>query len=361
MKAKIYLLLIALPLMVWGCSDRMTYTEKRSGELSKGYRDSELSLEFNGEQTTNKSVFFYTDDLHNAEVSFNYLIPGEQSVATTATMSDGTEAGSYNFTGGHTNADREITYTGTVGDRLTAQLTYRSLSQAVGKWQTVKVMGKHIQFDIEPSHEGATIDMKGFRGNHVVPLVSVGTEKSLQSEIAGLSNLLFMMVVSLEVDLQENGGLIASWTSTMPMIGNGQSQPGMVRFNTGGGKLFAAVAIDKLMEGGDLGSLEIPEIAPGDVMNIYNLLHKVYTGLPLPLQFPEEEKIEVRLTREMMLPYLDLVFGLLDGVVGDLDLGSIGNILGVNGEILSAFLPELKSAIVDSPKFDIVITLNKKK
>lgn len=363
MKAKIYFLLAALPLLVWGCSDDESFTEQRARELSKVYRGDGLSLEVNGEQTSDKTVELHTTDLQNAEVSFNYLIPGENPLTTTAALTPTSQTGSYTFSGESINADREIRYTGSVGDKLAAQMTYRSLSPAVGKWGTVKVSGKHVQLDIIPSHEGATIDMKGFRGNYVVPLVSTGNEKSLQSEITGLGNLLFLIVMSLDVDLQENGDLTASWTINLPTKSEGSSQPGMVRFNVNEGRLYAAVAIDKMLFGGDSEELNLDifeNISTADIPVIYDLLQKVYMGLPLVLDFPVDGKIEVRLTREMMMPYLDVIFPLLTGLVADLDLGAIGTALGLSGEILAEFLPELQNAIVTSQKFDLVITLNKK-
>lgn len=343
-------------ILLVSCDDSENQTQKRSEELSKVYRDEALIMTLNNQEIHDKAVEFRTHDLNTATLSIRYLIPGESPLNIKEVelnrMNQSTD--SYSFVTSASNSHRDIQINGSIGDKMNMDIQLKVTSPLAGIWAPMR--GTDLQGPLElrivPGQENATINMHGILGYEVLPVTG---EEGFNVLIKNLGGLIFGLI-TINLDLKENSKLVAHWKSFLLGIPASQSDENMVRYNVVNDRVFAAVAIDKLL-------FPTPETRITEASNIeiiIALLQSVYQGIPLNIAFTEDNNtVQVSVTKEMMIPYLDALVELALPLLADIDLGDIGIMLGVTKENLPLFIGELVRVIKESKEFDIQLNITR--
>lgn len=353
MKIRAALLTVFSIALFLSCDGSESWTDKRSEELSKVYRDESLLMTFNDQEVFHKAVEFQTNDLSKANLAIRYLIPGESPLdikeVTLNQINQSTD--SYSFVTSSLNSNREINITGSIGDKMNMDIHFKVTSPLSGTWSPTPTTLNEapLKLKITPGSGSQTINMYGIMDNQEIPLVG-GFDELIK--IVGSS--IFGFVIQASLDLPDSGDLIAHWKMILGMPS--QSEEGMVRYNMVEDRVFVAVAIDNLIAAN-------PETTRANTSNveiIISLLQRIYQGIPLPITFSEnDEKLQVIIAKDMMEPYLDALIEVLGPAIAEIDLGAIGPILGITKENLSMFIPELIRVIKESDEFEIQLHLKR--
>lgn len=359
-----------LLIVLTGCSDdKITPAEA----ISKVYRGGELSLTLNDMEKKHVHVNFQTTDMQVANLMIHNVIPGEDSLVFSGLeLMRLHDRPGYRFKSESQTADRLITLSGTIDEKLTVDLSYTSLSPVVGFWSLSR---QPIQLTIQPGKGYEYIDMFGFYNLREIPVnstVDPHAEETLEALLNESLGPLLAMFVTLNIDLQETGGLIASWGGMAP---EGQSKPNMVQFNTSEKELYISVALESILfpqeetvesktkaskakdAGFDLGE---------DLLPLYDLLSMVYKGLPLKYDLSEDQSaLSVYVDKEMMTPYASSVMHTAVSLLKNIDLdanpmlGGILKELGVTPAFFEGFLPAMAELIENSESVDIRFNVNR--
>ena len=339
-------------ILIISCDDNESWTEKRSQELSKVYRDETLKITFNGQEVQHKAVGFNTTNLNTSTFALRYLIPGENPLEIKDVPLEEIQEkpGSYSFNTSSSNDSRKIDITGTIGDKMEIDVQFKITSPIMGKWSPIPNKEKGpLEFRIVPAPGNETINMHGIFQNKIIPLVG---DEGFNAVIKDLGALLFS-IIQISLDLQESSELIAHCS----IMGGtpSESEAGMVKYNVLNDKVFAAVAIDELL-------FPSPETKSSSFSNteaLINLLQYIYQGIPIPISLSEDNKaLQVRITKEMMVPYLDAAMELLAPKLAELEINPILSMLfGITKENIPLFLSELVRVIKESNEFDIQFNL----
>lgn len=347
----IYLILFAL--LLSACSEDENWTDKRAAEITKIYRDTELKLNLNGYPLKSRSVKFQTTDLKNADITFPYLIPGEDEIIITnaeISVLDG-NPNLFGFTGTNKNADRELVAEGKVGDGLELNLTYKGTSQAVNHWKLASTSS--ITFKITPSSPDAKANMFGIMFAREVP-VSNGTISGFDRRLGSILGIVMNLLLTLDIDLQENGDFIAGWApKTLVQFEAGNSPQGLLRYNVMNERLYLAADVAEILP--NLLTANLTEGLPDDIdlEAILPLVKQLYHGLPLDLSV--NDRLSLNLTKETFLPYYQLLCPFLETFLAEADLPS-GLPFGINNTSLSSLIVEIKRVMEESPEFTITLS-----
>jgi len=351
---KIYFgLSLLMCMFLSGCSDN---DEPKTQELSKIYLGNDLTLTLNEIEVKTRSVKFITSDLVKGEIELINLIPGESNlkIVNVAIQQDGKDNNIYNLTGESTNADRTITVSGTVGNGLKLDVVYKGVSPLINHWKLAS--SSSIQFNIEPSSPDAKANMFGIMWAKEVPVAN-GTSSGFDRRLPNILVIVMNMMVKLDFDIQESSDFIVHWTpGAMKLFEEGQTAPGLLRQNPADGRLYLSVDVAQVLPGllsGDI--LEGGITGEIDIQQILALVQQLNQGLPIGTILDEKGGLSLVLPREVLLPYFKLLLPMLQGILMEAEIPTIG--FGINNESLTNLVGEIVRLMEESPKFDIIINL----
>lgn len=286
------------------------------------------------------------------------LIPGEAEIVVSGVTltKTGTRAAAgneiYSLSGTASNANRNITLSGTVGNGLSLDVTFKVTSAIANTWKPAAVP---FTFAITAGAE-AMINMHGLFGQEVIPL------SYLPSMIEPLGSSVFAGMVDFKLQMKDNGNLIAKWApiGEYPMFEAGESQEGMVTYNVVDNQVYVQIAlvdlITNLVASGGL-STDLLGSLGMSITDLINLATSFSQALPINIEVTGSS-LKATVTKAMMLPYLDNLIPLLQGLVGTIEIPeAIATEMGITGPALAGFLGEVKTAIEESSQFDLVINL----
>lgn len=369
-----FLLSVLMLVLLSSCDDdKPNYRD----DVSKVYREANLTLTLNGVEKNYKSVHFFTKDMLTAEITVKNTIPGEDNILfSNVKLEPLIGCLGCNFSAEDQTADRLIKIDGSLNQgKLAVDVTYESLSSISGIWALAKYP---LTLRVVPSEGNEYINMHGFYGKDEIPVNPSVSEDPEEDESfeqlinEGITPLLGMLL-NLSIDLQKSGDLVASWSS---ILSDGQSKEGMVRYNTKEDLIYVAVALDSLLfkkEEAEQPTTRSTEdtSTPGfdigkDLVPLYDLIASVYKGLPLIIVPGEDSnKMSVMVNREMMVPYASSIMNVAAIFLKDIDLSGAGDFggfleeLGITKTFIQEFPKELVKLIETSEEFELSINLER--
>lgn len=379
MKKLLYAILPIL-LACISCSDD-DWTQVHSQKISKVYRGESLELRFNDSILSDKMVLFTTSDLEYCDITLDNVIPGEGKFIFKGVKLEDTDIkGAYTFnnaTIGH--EDYEVSISGEITESQILKVNikpriFNENIEAVSRWKLEgNILKGGIWVEIEPNNPTDSVDMKGFWGRDKIA-VSSGGKNDMQALLRSVSGML-AMIVKLYVEPENNGNIAFVWepgaaASMLPFeFKAGQTDYGFLRYNLKEDNVMhMSVAVDKMLPDLPVGDM-IAGLISGesnsnlneeDIKALVSLLQKVYSGLPMEMNFYMEgtgtrakRKMELVIDRETLLPYAETLPKLLVPLVKDLDAGEIGESMGITGKGLAAFIEETFRVVKESKEFKL--------
>jgi len=336
---------------------------KENEQISKFYRGTNLQLTLNDNPVNGKSVMFATPDLSVADIMLcNQVIPGEDSLLFRAVKLQ-KEGDGYRFQSSNSNDDRKISFTGKQsGANLILDIQHEITSPVVGKWQPdAQFLGSAIPvyFNIVPINPDDKIKMYGFWGHEELTVEEFG------STIGGIFGLAFSMMLDISFELKNDGNFYVAWASKLPTvipIEPGQTEDGLIRYNINNNMLYSAIALDQILGSASISGLSTDTgLTPEEILILLNLAQTAYKGLPWQMQMlNDNQNLYMIVDRNMMLPYMNVIIKLLQPLLSELDLGEMGEQLGITKEFFANFPNEFNRIVRESTTFEMQIRLKAK-
>lgn len=374
MKKSLFMLLCVCTCLLVSCDD--SNSPSTAEAISKVYREPYLSMTLNESQLSGTSVLLKTSDLITADVSLYNVVAGEDTlIFKSVTLEPMLGVNGYQFTGSSSNSDRNISFTGVYyldEEVMQMDVTHEISSALVGDWKfdyPYTISGRELLysslFDVEPSDPDDLINMYGFSDYE---LVDYDTFSDLFGSL--MSAVASSMILELSADFEQNG--YASFACETGVLGgmfgldvSVESPTGMVRYNVNENKAYLSIAIDKILGGLNISDLTSSDLVSeaglsfNEILLLVNLAQDVYKGLPMDVEYEDENKVNLYLDRAVLLPYVDLILKLGQPYLSGLDLGTMGAMFGITDEFLTNFPAELVRVMKESKSFKIVFRLAK--
>lgn len=333
------------------CSDNNEDQQsQRAKEITKVYRETNLKLTFNGKETKKRPIKCISVDAKVIDVNLMYLITGEKDLTFKKVPLRETADGKYTFQAEDSNDDRIIKIEGTISAGqnriLELNVAFESKTPLVGKWKLKPFTFVEGPLDVQILPGDMPINMYGIWGDDE-------TDSKTLSEILNLiGGMVFGQMIDLRFEFTESGEMSAAWSSqseTIPLE-PGKSKDGMLKFNTKNDNFYMAVALDSI-------KITKSELSNDDILAIIDLVQKTYNGLPLKIEYIDNENIALYVNRELMLPYIEAIVKSIKPTLASIDYGEMGNNLGLNKESVPKFADEIVRVMKEADKFDIKILL----
>lgn len=355
MKKLIYFFMLVLAVFFVACDDDDSISPQK---VSKVYRDKALKLVLNSEITSGKSVLFTTPDLKVSDITLINTIPGEDSLLIKGVNLEYIGNDVYSFVSKNETPDRQVSISGkmNLNGLLEINVTHNVLSAIVGKWKPkVDLWGLPpfpLEFNIVPANANDSIDMCGFLNYNKV------SYERFNETIGQAFMLFFSMGMKVNIDFANDGQLTVSWKPVMAEVmplPEGQSGHGMVRYNTKGEYLYAAIALDSIIMDATkpkIGTKSEIEPTLNDTLALIPLAMTAYKGLPFKYSISDDD-LDVWVDRNMMEPYFEPIIRLFNPVLRNLDMGSEAEGMGFSGPILANLTAELARVFKESKSFEM--------
>ncbi len=366
MKKLIFLFTMLCTILLSACSDSESWNVEHGKEISKVYREPNLLMTLNGDTVKGKSAMFLTSDLTSAEIMIINTIPGEDSISfSNVKLTDTGKDNIYTFTDSTKNEDRKVIIEGQIGNGLTIKVKHEVTSKAVGWWAPDS---GPIIFNIVPKTPEEKVFLNGFyQKKDTIYVVNPPGVKGddFVTVIKNMGNFITLLILKLEMEMAASGDMTVYWKAPMiPQLDDGNTAPGMIRYNVYNNKIYPAIAIDDMLASASISDLASSTgLTIDEILLLLNLGQKAYKGLPLPMTLNEDgSKLKVTITQEMLLPYMETIVKLLVPMMENLDLseaGAAGSLLGITNEGLVAFISELGRVVQESQHFEMYISLKR--
>lgn len=378
----VLIMLILSTILATSCSDDENWEKDESLRISKVYRGDNLEITLNDTIPYNKGrVLLVADEQGNATISLYYVMPLEDTIIFKDVKLEnfGNKNSNYTFLAYSENENLSLEVAGEVIDsKLKINLNPTITNHFIGKWDLPMLSTpQNIMLDIIPIAPDATIDMHGIMTYGVTPLVS--DESSDLNTFFGTLGL-FAGMIKPSLDFKDNGCVTIAWNPLMPILPAGSYSGNMLYYNVDQENLYLSLALDAIiaemfpgitLDG--LSSISGISISEQEIKELYALAQKAYTGLPIQYTITTSkngrtEILELRIPKEYLLPILKLAVPLLTPTLEKLDWKSIndeakgmgGLELNLSSEAVVGVLSELVRVMDESPKFDLVLNLNRK-
>lgn len=349
MKTNYWIILIAIFIGMVSCDDSDDAGD--ANKYSKIYGDQTLKLDFNGERLTDKSVKFITQDLLTADITLERMIPGENhfNFPNVSLTQSSTSNNIYVFSASDTNENRSVTLQGQVGDGvMEATVTFTVSTPLKGKW----TLAPNTPFQIYaiPQSPNETFNMYGiWIGKDKPPIPLTGSSDSFTELIKNLGGIVFSLIINLDIELAEDGNLVAGWSSPAGLINPGQSENGVVKYNVVGDKVYALLALDKI-----IANLIPTRVEIGDITALFA------NGIALNLTYTGDNSIQISVDKEMMTPFLDIALLILKPILGSANYPEVLGALGITAESMPLFADEFVRVINACEEFELQFNLIRK-
>ncbi|MCD7927219.1 MAG: DUF4925 domain-containing protein [Bacteroides sp.] len=313
-KNLLYYLLIAM------CSVSLfaSCSDDDEESFSGTYQGENLVLTVGGVEQTEKTVV-----LKGATLELNAIVPGEETTIVPINISEG------KITGTDSNADRTVTVEGTVANGvLTAKVTLKMLSPLVGTWN---IFDGNVTLKAE-APEGTKLY---FLENEV----DVATYQMILPLMMGSMPQAYLK----DIIFKENGYLVANYAPDGNAGEKGwvASPENAVQWYVKDGQVYLLP---------NLGAIMTPKSESSNP-----LLDLLTNGMPVNFTIDEtgsEKKLSVYVTREQMLPMMDILIPLVE------NMDTTGNmILGM----MKIAIPEMKTTLESCTTFDLGMDLKEAK
>lgn len=349
--------------IVTSCSSDNNTIGRKSQELSRIYRGDNLKLTLNEKEIMNHPIKFITTDLQTAEITLDYLIPGEPNLLYSDVQLVLNQEGDYTFVIEDNTVDQEVLISGKIiqdpkdpsKNILSVDVSYKSLSSIIGKWKPktgiIPLLSSPLEIEIIHPDEDAQINMHGVWGY----------EETSLDNFTGIIRLIGGMVIGNMLDLtfefDELGNMSVAWESKNALIPieTGESGDDVLRFNTKDDNLYLAIALDSIL------FKKSESSAQSDILTLFTLIQEAYHGLPLKVDYVNDNNITLYVNRELMLPYIEPLINVLKPSIADVDFGDIGEMLGLTGESVSGLADEVVRLVKESDEFEIKLHLAKQR
>lgn len=286
--------------------------------FSGTYQGENLVLTVGGVEQTEKTVV-----LKGATLELNAIVPGEETTIVPINISEG------KITGTDSNADRTVTVEGTVANGvLTAKVTLKMLSPLVGTWN---IFDGNVTLKAE-APEGTKLY---FLENEV----DVATYQMILPLMMGSMPQAYLK----DIIFKENGYLVANYAPDGNAGEKGwvASPENAVQWYVKDGQVYLLP---------NLGAIMTPKSESSNP-----LLDLLTNGMPVNFTIDEtgsEKKLSVYVTREQMLPMMDILIPLVE------NMDTTGNmILGM----MKIAIPEMKTTLESCTTFDLGMDLKEAK
>lgn len=279
-----FLLLILGGAFFCACSD------DDKDDMPSTYNGSNLVLSVSDVALSGKEAVFNEESL-----TLKNAIPGEETTVFVLTKV-GEE-----IQGTNVNDNRELTLKGTRSkDKLVLNVQMKVSSTLVGRWD-VKALKYPLLLNLTTEKEKVVFGTSNIPSDNLfTPNEFVGTMKVIMFGPMLANALEYIM-------LEEDGNITASYADdVMKPTSYTQSPKGLVLYNVIGDKIYIGL---------NLAGLVADAQAKSDYNPLDQAMKMLDEGLPL-LYKVEGEKLSVYMTKDMMLPFLDLV-PMLGGVLPD--------------------------------------------
>lgn len=261
--------------------------------------------------------------LKGATLELNSVIPGETTTVIPVTISGD------KISGTDANSDRTVTVQGTiVNNVLTANVTLKMTSPLVGTWN---IFEGNITLNIE-APEGTKLH---FMENEM----DVATYQMILPLMMGSVPYAYLKDITFE----ENGYLVANYDPKGNAGASGwiASPANAVQWYVKDGQVYLLPNLSAI----------IPPAPKSDAPN--PLLSLLTNGMPVNFIIDttgDEKKLSVYVTREQMLPMMDILIQLIEGMdtTGDVMLG-----------MMKIVMPEMKATLEACTTFDLGMDLKR--
>lgn len=281
------------------CSD----DEKGGPDLpvNEEFKGDKLALIFNGESLTDKAVNLTQLNNSSAVIALKQLIPGEDSLVVNLTASEpATRAfADYDFKGDITNADRQITVTGSLVNGILKVDVKHIIkdTKIIGKWYT------YVKLDMA-TYEMLTslhLDIVNDTDKAYLPAPGWGKEIS-GSELPSYLGLIGMMLPQLlvSVELTNDGKLIATYYANMTDKNNNVPpviEDKIVKYSVNNGYIYVKPDLTGLL----------PVSQTRADFSINDILGMLNVGIPLKYTITEDGSFKAYVDKDMMLPFMPLI------------------------------------------------------